>query len=66
MGRKAEAVEIIEVGPRDGYQAIGPFIPTKTKIEHLERLAAAGLRRIEIGSFVSATAVPQLRDTPVS
>src|SRR5215218_9587694 len=58
------SVEIVEVGPRDGFQGIGPFIPTETKIEMLERLAAAGLRRIEIGSFVSASAVPQLRDTP--
>ncbi|MBV8911794.1 MAG: hydroxymethylglutaryl-CoA lyase, partial [Acetobacteraceae bacterium] len=49
-------VEIVEVGPRDGYQGIGPFIPTETKIRLLEALAAAGLRRIEIGSFVSATA----------
>jgi hydroxymethylglutaryl-CoA lyase len=57
------AVEIVEVGPRDGYQGIGPFIPTDVKIQHLERLASAGLRRIEIGSFVSTTAVPQLRDT---
>jgi hydroxymethylglutaryl-CoA lyase len=58
------SVEIVEVGPRDGFQGIGPFIPTETKIEMLERLAAAGLHRIEIGSFVSASAVPQLRDTP--
>jgi hydroxymethylglutaryl-CoA lyase len=57
------AIEIVEVGPRDGFQGIGPFIPTETKIRFLEQLAAAGLRRIEIGSFVSATAVPQLRDT---
>lgn len=56
-------VEIVEVGPRDGYQGIGPFIPTPTKIRFLEALAAAGLRRIEIGSFVSATALPQMRDT---
>ena len=58
------AVEIVEVGPRDGFQGIGPFIPTETKIRMLEQLVAAGLRRIEIGSFVSASAVPQLRDTP--
>ena len=56
-------VEIVEVGPRDGYQGIGPFIPTATKIRLLDGLAAAGLRRIEIGSFVSATALPQMRDT---
>jgi hydroxymethylglutaryl-CoA lyase len=58
------AVEIVEVGPRDGFQGIGAFIPTETKIRMLEQLVAAGLRRIEIGSFVSASAVPQLRDTP--
>jgi hydroxymethylglutaryl-CoA lyase len=57
------AVEIVEVAPRDGFQPIGPWIPTETKITFLQRLAAAGLRRIEIGSFVSATAIPQLRDT---
>ena len=57
------AVEIVEVAPRDGFQPIGPWIPTETKIAFLRRLAAAGLRRIEIGSFVSPTAVPQLRDT---
>ncbi len=59
-----QTVEIVEVGPRDGYQGIGPFIPTPLKLEFLERLAAAGLHRIEIGSFVSATALPQMRDTP--
>jgi hydroxymethylglutaryl-CoA lyase len=58
-----QSVEIVEVGPRDGYQGIGPFIPTATKIAFLERLAATGLWRIEIGSFVSATALPQLSDT---
>ena len=58
-----QAVEIVEIGARDGFQAIGPFIPTETKIRLLERLVAAGVRRVEIGSFVSAKAVPQLRDT---
>jgi hydroxymethylglutaryl-CoA lyase len=60
----AESVEIVEVGPRDGLQGIGPFVPTPTKIDLIDRLHEAGLRRIEIGSFVSATALPQLRDTP--
>jgi hydroxymethylglutaryl-CoA lyase len=58
------SVEIVEVGPRDGYQGIGPFIPTGTKIKLLQQLFDAGLHRIEIGSFVSSSAVPQLRDTP--
>jgi hydroxymethylglutaryl-CoA lyase len=56
-------VEIVEVGPRDGYQGIGPFIPTDTKLSLLRRLVGAGLHRIEIGSFVSAKALPQMRDT---
>src|SRR5262249_54962477 len=57
------SVQIVEVGPRDGYQGIGPFIPTETKIKLLQQLFDAGLDRIEIGSFVSNSAVPQLRDT---
>ena len=56
------SVEIVEVAPRDGFQPIGPWIPTATKIDYLRRLSAAGLRRIEIGSFVSPAAIPQLRD----
>lgn len=58
------AVEIVEVGPRDGFQGIEQFIPTETKIGLLRRLVAAGLHRIEIGSFVSALALPQMKDTP--
>lgn len=63
-GRGAgRGVEIVDVGHRDGFQGIGPFIPTEVKVRLLEGLAAAGLCRIEIGSFVSATALPQMRDT---
>ncbi|MDR5651195.1 hydroxymethylglutaryl-CoA lyase [Ruixingdingia sedimenti] len=60
----AEHVDIVEVGPRDGFQGIGPFIPTERKIDFLRRLYATGLRRIEIGSIVSPAALPQLADTP--
>ena len=59
----ANNVEIVEVGPRDGYQGIGPFIPTEVKIKLLEALVKSGLKRIEIGSFVSTSALPQMRDT---
>lgn len=58
------SLRIIEVGPRDGFQPIGPFIPTATKREIIARLHAAGLSEIEIGSFVSPRAVPQMADTP--
>jgi len=59
----ANAVDIVEVGPRDGYQGIKPFIPTAAKIGLLKQLIAAGLKRVEIGSFVNAIALPQLADT---
>jgi hydroxymethylglutaryl-CoA lyase len=54
---------ISEVAPRDGLQSIGPFVPTATKIELVRRLHAAGLRRMEVGSFVNPKAVPQMADT---
>lgn len=56
-------VEILEVAPRDGFQAVQPFIPTERKIALIEELAACGFKRMEIGSFVSPRAVPQLADT---
>ena len=54
---------LIEVAPRDGFQPIGPFIPTDDKVAFVEAAHAAGLRRIEVGSLVNPAAVPQLRDT---
>lgn len=57
-----DAVEIVEVGPRDGFQSIKPLIATDRKITILERLHAAGLRRMEVTSFVSQSALPQLAD----
>jgi len=58
-----ESVTIVEVGPRDGLQNEPDFVPTERKIELIERLADAGLKRIEITSFVHPKAVPQLRDS---
>jgi hydroxymethylglutaryl-CoA lyase len=55
-------VTLVEVGPRDGFQAVDPFIPTDRKIALIKALYAAGMRRIEVGSFVSATALPQMAD----
>lgn len=57
------AVTIVEVAPRDGFQAVKEFIPTETKIHIVEALAATGVPRMEIGSFVSPEAIPQLVDT---
>lgn len=58
------AITIVEVGPRDGFQALASPVPTETKVAIARRLYDAGFRRAEIGSFVSAAAVPQLEDTP--
>ncbi|WP_426959168.1 hydroxymethylglutaryl-CoA lyase [Muricoccus radiodurans] len=54
---------ISDVAPRDGLQSIGPFVPTETKIALVRALYDAGVRRMEIGSFVSPRAVPQMADT---
>ena len=59
-----KSIEILEVAPRDGFQAIKPFIPTEAKIALIEELAACGFKRMEIGSFVSPKALPQMADTP--
>jgi hydroxymethylglutaryl-CoA lyase len=56
------AVCIYEVGPRDGLQNEPETVPTHAKLELVNRLAAAGLRRIEVTSFVSPKWIPQLAD----
>lgn len=56
------AVSIVEVAPRDGFQAVRDFIPTARKIEIIEALGAAGFGRMEIGAFVSPKALPQMAD----
>jgi hydroxymethylglutaryl-CoA lyase len=56
------AVEIYEVGPRDGLQNEPTILPVATKAEFIARLVAAGLRTVEATSFVSPRWVPQLSD----
>lgn len=55
-------VRIVEVGPRDGFQMEGRFIPTELKVETIDRLAAAGIRDIEAVSFVHPRVIPQMAD----
>ncbi len=55
-------VRIVEMGPRDGLQNEKQVVPLATKLELIERLAAAGLREIETTSFVSPKWVPQMSD----
>lgn len=54
------AVEIIEVGPRDGLQNQDAVLSIEDRIAFTERLIAAGARRLEIASFVNPARVPQM------
>lgn len=56
-------VWISEVGPRDGLQSISTVMPTEAKCRWIDALVAAGLREIEVGSFVSVKRLPQMADT---
>ena len=56
-------VALREVGLRDGLQSIATIVGTDRKIEWLRDAHAAGLREIEVGSFVPAKRLPQLADT---
>jgi hydroxymethylglutaryl-CoA lyase len=56
-------VQIIEVGPRDGLQNEKQTLPVALRVELIERLAKAGLNKIEAGSFVSPKWVPQMANT---
>lgn len=58
----SEAVTIFEVGPRDGLQNEAGLISTADKIKLVDLLSATGLRKIEVSSFVSPSAVPQMAD----
>ena len=57
-----EKIQIVEVGPRDGLQNEKEWVHTETKISLIEKLADAGLTKIEATSFVSPKWVPQLKD----
>lgn len=56
------SVEIVEVAPRDGLQNIAAFVPTESKLQLIHKLVDAGVTRMEIGSFVSPKAIPQMAD----
>ena len=56
------SVLISEVGPRDGLQSVKATMPTAHKRAWIDALHAAGLREIEVGSFVPAKLLPQMAD----
>jgi hydroxymethylglutaryl-CoA lyase len=57
-------VSICEVGPRDGLQIAKTRMTTEAKVRWIQSIAAAGVKEIEVGSFVPARVIPQLSDTP--
>ncbi|WP_420434100.1 hydroxymethylglutaryl-CoA lyase [Hyphobacterium sp.] len=59
----SRAIEIVEVGPRDGLQNDPVLMPTDMKIEFVERLIDAGVRRMEAASFVHPKLVPAMADS---
>ncbi len=59
----AQDIVINEVGPRDGLQAQSKHLTPPERLELIEALMAANLRHIEVGSFVSPKAVPQMAGT---
>jgi hydroxymethylglutaryl-CoA lyase len=64
MPERPSEVDILvsEVGPRDGLQSIARAMPTEVKHRWIAALAAAGIREIEVGSFVSPKLLPQMAD----
>jgi len=57
-----DQIKIIET-PRDGMQGINSFIPTQKKIGYINLLLKCGFDTVEVGSFVSPIAIPQMKDT---
>lgn len=55
-------VKVVEIGPRDGFQSVKEFIPTEVKLHIIDGVIQAGYKKVQITSFVSAKAIPQMRD----
>jgi hydroxymethylglutaryl-CoA lyase len=55
-------VTVVEVGPRDGLQSVAQPMATPAKLAWIDALVAAGLTHIQVGSFVSQRALPQMAD----
>lgn len=58
-----KSVHLMEVGPRDGLQIEPTILTTAQKLELLDAIAEAGVKEIEVGSFVNPKAVPQMADS---
>lgn len=59
---RKKQVQVVEVGPRDGFQSIKEYIPSAIKLEIIQGIYNAGVKKIQVTSFVSPKAVPQMKD----
>lgn len=57
-----KSIEILEVGPRDGFQSLKEWIPTDLKLNIIDGLVQSNFKKIEITSFVHPKAIPQMKD----
>lgn len=55
-------INVVEIGPRDGFQSVKEFIPTKVKLNIIDGVIKAGYKKVQITSFVSPKAIPQMQD----
>ena len=55
-------INIDEIGPRDGFQNVDVFIPTEIKLRIIDGIVASNINRIQLTSFVSPRAIPQMKD----
>ena len=58
----SKQITIVEVGPRDGLQSEPEILPTDSKVAFIEKAIDAGIRRLEVASFVHPKKVPQMAD----
>ena len=57
-----KSITLVEVGPRDGLQSEPEILPTDSKVEFISKAIEAGIRRLEVASFVHPKRVPQMAD----
>jgi isopropylmalate/homocitrate/citramalate synthase len=60
----SQAATVREVGPRDGLQSTRAIMPTGAKLRWISAMAAAGLREMDVASFVPPASMPQMADAP--
>lgn len=55
-------INLVEVGPRDGFQNVKEYIPLEVKLRIIDGIIKSGVRRLQLTSFVSPRAIPQMKD----